>query len=335
MLGWICEFTDRLSQAWGVGTGASSAQYVAWSASAGLFSAMSNGKGMTVADLCAATFLNEDGVDSLLPILMALGLASEDAEGFRLTRLAEEYFLPQSPYYVGPGLFWGCDLPMPSAYLHLGESGGPKSTNPFTPPKPSLLLRIQLSRNLAPGVCAARSGRFRGIRHLIDIGGGAGSIAIPFALDNPDARVTLVELPQKLDGIGEIIRSYDLEKQFELRAMDVLSETWRFPPCDGMLFGNFFHAFPDGSCRALAQQCFGSLAQDGRIFLHEVLFNESRTGPLIAALWNANMHVIGGRQRTATECFRFLRDAGFSDLLVTPTASRFSLIEGRKPGLRS
>jgi len=250
-----------------------------------------------------------------------------------LTRLAQDYFLPESPYYVGAGLFWGCDLPIPRAYVLPGESAEADTSNPFTPPGPSLLLKIQLSRNLAPGVYAARSGRFNGIRHLVDIGGGAGAIAIPFALDNPEAKVTLVELPQKLDSIREIVRFYDLEKQVELRAMDVFSEAWQFAPCDGMLFGNFFHVFPEAPCRVLAQRCFDGLVQGGKILLHEVLFNEGKTGPLIAALWNANMHVIGGRQRTATEFFTILHDAGFSDLLVTPTASRFSLVEGRKSGL--
>lgn len=286
---------------------------------------------MTASDLCERTILNEDGVDSLLPILMALGLVTQKAGTYRLTTLAKEYFLPESPYYVGTGLFWGCDMPMPPTYLRSPESAERAIDKPFTPPDASLYLKIQVSRNLAPGVLAARSGQFEGIRHLIDIGGGAGAIAIPFALENPDAYVTLVDLPPKLEGIREIVRSYGLEKQFEIRGMDVFSDNWQFPSCDGMLFGNFFHVFPDPQCRLLSQRCFDTVVSGGKIFLHELLFDEGKAGPMIAALWNANMHVIGGRQRTAGEFRTMLHDAGFSDVRVTPTSGRFSLLEGRKP----
>jgi hypothetical protein len=326
----VAAFTDHLSQAWGVLTGASTAQYLAWSVSAGVFSALCAGKTMAASDLCQTTVLNEDGVDSLLPILMALGLVTQEAGAYRLTTLAEEYFLPESPYYVGVGLFWGCDLPMPLAYLRCRESSEGMA-KAFTPPEASLLLKIQLSRNLAPGVRAARSGQFEGIRHLVDIGGGAGAVAIPFALDHPEAKVTLVDLPPKLDGIREIVRSYGLEEQIELRAMDVFSDNWEFPSCDGMLFGNFFHVFPDPSCRLLSQRCFDTVVSGGKIFLHELLFDEGKAGPMIAALWNANMHVIGGRQRTAGEFRTMLHDAGFADVRITPTSGRFSLLEARKP----
>lgn len=328
----LAAFTDHLSQAWGVGAGASAAQYIAWSASVGVFSAMSGGKTVEITDLCDATILNEDGVDSLIPILRALGLVEENGGAYRLTALAEEYFLPESPFYVGPGLFWGCDKPIPAAYLRCGTCSEKPTDPALTLPLPetSVLLKVQLSRNLAPGVIAARSGYFEGISHLIDIGGGAGSIAIPFALDNPKAKVTVVDLPEKLADIRDILSSYGLEEQFELRAMDVFSTGWHFPSCDGMLFGNFFHLFPDAKSRSLCEQCFETLPPGGRIFMHEVLFDEDRSGPLIAALWNANMHMIGGRQRTAGELRTMLTRAGFSEVRLTPTLARFSLLEGRK-----
>jgi acetylserotonin N-methyltransferase len=326
----LASFTDHLSQAWGVAAGASAAQYVAWSESAGVIAQLATHTCVTVDDLCAETILSEEGVDSLLPILMALGIAERAPGGYRLTPLGTEYFLRESPYYVGPGLFWGCDKVMPARYLRCGESAEPGNSVALVLPESLMLLKIQQSRNLGPGICAARTGRFEGITHLVDIGGGAGSLAIPFALDHPEARVTLVDLPEKIKDIGDIVCQYGLQDQIELRAMDVFVDCWDFPNCDGILFGNIFHMFNDIKCRSLARQCFDSVGPKGKIFLHELLFDEGRGGPMIAALWNANMHFMGGRQRSAAELVAILGDSGFRDFDVTPTAGRFSLITAVK-----
>ena len=323
-------FTDHLSQAWGVAAGASAAQYVAWSESAGVIALLATHKCVTVEDLCAETMLSEEGVDSLLPILMALGIAGRAPGGYRLTTLGTEYFLKESSYYVGPGLFWGCDKVMPATYLRSGELAEPGNSVALALPESLMLLKIQQSRNLAPGVFAARTGRFEGITHLVDIGGGAGALAIPFALDHPGSRVTLVDLPAKIKEIGDVVCSYGLQDQIELRAMDVFVDCWDFPDCDGMLFGNIFHMFNDLKCRSLARQCFDSLDLKGKVFLHELLFDEGKGGPMIAALWNANMHFIGGRQRTAAELVAILAESGLSEFDVTPTAGRFSLITAVK-----
>lgn len=327
----LAGFTDLLSEAWGVGTGVSAAQYVKWSEESGILAAMAAGKPVTAQDLCRSTSLSADGIDSLIPVLMALGIVAGGSSGYNLTTLGKEYFLAGRPYYVGPGLFWNREEPIPDAYLKAPQ---PNGKPPFQPPAPSRMLPIQLSRNLAPSVCAVRTGRFQGVRHLVDIGGGAGAIAIPFALDNPSAHVTLVDLPAKIEDIRAIIRSWNLEARVTLLAADVLAEPWRFGECDGILFGNFFHVFGDDRCRFFVESSAACLPAGARIWLHEVLFHEDKSGPMIAALWNANMHVIGGRQRTASEFRGLLEAAGFTDFQVTPTAGRFSLIEAvrRAPG---
>jgi O-methyltransferase domain len=323
-------FTDHLSQAWGVGVGFSAAQYVAWSDSAGMLAQMAAHKYLTFEDLCAKTTLNEAGLDSLLHVLMAMGVAERVHDGYRLTTLGAEYFLSDSPYYVGPGLFWGCDKPIPGVYLRMTDSKDSSASVPLALPEPSILLKVQQSRNLAPGVRAVRTGRFEGIRHLVDIGGGAGALAIPFALDYPASRVTLTDLSEKIKGIQGIVGSYGISDQIDLRAMDIFTDGWDFPGCDGMLFGNIFHMFDDTKCRFLAQRCFDCLETKGKVFVHEVLFDEDKAGPMVAALWNATMHFIGGRQRTASELIAILEGSGFGGCELTPTAGRFTLVTAVK-----
>jgi hypothetical protein len=325
----LAEFTDHLSQAWGVGWGFPAAQYVAWSDSAGILSLLAKKRQANAQDICEATGLTEDGLDALLPLLVVFGLIKNGCDCYRLTALGEEYFLPGSPYYVGSGLFRGHDVPIPEAYVR-SESGNPSADRPLTTSNPAQYFRSQMSRNLSAGVRAVRSGRFDGIKHLVDIGGGAGAISIPFAQDYPDARVSLVDLPQNAEVITGMLTDFGLAERIHFTAMDVFRADWAFQGVDGLLFGNFFHIFNDSTCRDLAAKCFNTLRHGGKVFVHELPFDEDRSGPMVAALWNANMRVIGGRQRTVRELMTLLEAAGFSDCKFTPTASRFQLIEAVK-----
>jgi hypothetical protein len=329
----VAEFTDQLAFAWGVTCGEPVSQYLAWSDKAGLFRLIAAGEPMTLEEISAKTALNRQGADALLCILASLKLVKRINGKYSLSDLGMEYFVAENPYYIGTGLYLDCDKDIPEAYLcNPTEIGSPMEPGGGRSWDIPLRLRVQHSRNFAPSVAAARKGKFDQVRHLVDIAGGSGVLAIPLALDHPEMRITLVERPSALSAIHEILSSYGVERRIELCGLDVLNEEWRFGDCDGIFFGNFFHASNDDECRLLCRKSYTLLPPGARISLHEVLFDENRDGPLIAALWNANMirRRSGARQRTASELIEFLRDAGFEDCLSMPTAGRFWLVSGRK-----
>ncbi|TMC17162.1 MAG: hypothetical protein E6J34_19050 [Chloroflexi bacterium] len=106
-------------------------------------------------------------------------------------------------------------------------------------------------------------------------------------------------------------------------------------PCpsnyDGVLLGNIFHSWDRATCLQLAKRCFEILPPSGRIFLHEVLLNDTKDGPLVAAAFSIVVFQMGGRQYTARELDENLREAGFTDVMVNPTYSYYSLVSVRKP----
>ena len=330
------DLSDQIGHAWGVSNPESVAQYLAWSERSGLVSALAAGSAASIADLCEVTTLNRNGVDALISILMALKLVHHlPNANYRLTNLAKEYVLPGSPYYVGYALYEGRVKPIPRLFLSrtsnrvlTGET--PCRDVPRSDRRTKLLR--QHSRNFSPAVIAARTGCLSSVNHLIDVGGGSGVFAIPLALDNPGIRITLVDFPDALEGIKEVLALYGVQDRIRLVGMDVMNQEWKFPPCDGMLFGNFFHSFDDDSCTVLARRSFTAISTGGTIWLHEVLFNERRDGPLMAALWNANMLALrsGARQRTSREWKDLLCAAGFEDYSEMPTAAHFSLIRAAK-----
>jgi acetylserotonin N-methyltransferase len=255
----------------------------------------------------------------------------DDGGRYSLCGLAREYLLRESPYYIGDALYLDLQKSLPDAYLKMPTgvcaSGGAEPDWPI-----GQRLRIQHSRNFAPSVIAARSGAFSAIRHLVDIAGGTGVLAIPLAMDRPDIRITLVDMPETLPYIRETLAGYGVEDRIKLVGLDVFKDRWDVGPCDGVHFGNFFHFVSDEQCRFLARKTFEILPRGGLVWLHEVLLNENRDGPILAVLWNANMIIRrpGARQRTASELIGFLRDVGFSNFGVKPTAGSFSLLSGVK-----
>jgi hypothetical protein len=329
----IAALTDQLGHAWGVSCGESIAQYLAWCDRAGVFSFMAQHQATTLVYITENTLLNERGADALLCLLASLNLVHRWPDGMcTLSTLAKEYLLKDSPFYVGAGLYVDCEKELPQAYVKSPLSGATMPAGIHASWPVQKRLKIQHSRNFAPSVAAARTGQFDDIHHLIDIAGGSGVFAIPLALDRPDIHITLVEVPDAIDDIRDTLAEYGLQRRITLVPMDVFREAWNFDTFDGMFFGNFFHFISDDECRFLCRKSFETLPANGRVWLHEVLFNELRDGPLLAALWNLNMIVRkeGARQRTASELFDFLQTAGFQKWSATTTVGRFSLLSAVK-----
>lgn len=327
----LAHLTDQLGQAWGVGFGEPIIQYLAWAEMAGIFSLIGADRSISLKDIHEQTILNEDGADALVCILLSVGLLQrEGSDCCTLSLLAKEYLLNNSPYYIGHALWMGCNKRLPQAYLK--GTTFLRSNGTIELRKAEIIgrLRVQHGRNFGPSVMAARTGEFDDVVHLLDMGGGTGVFAIPLALDHPRLRITLVDLPQCLPGIREILSNYRLDDQIELVGMDIFTDQWRLPQCDGILWGNVFHVTNDEACSVFCRKSLDLLVPNGKLWLHEVLLNDNRDGPLIAALWNANMRMVGGRQRTASELVTMLKKVGFVNCYTKETAGRFSLVAGQK-----
>jgi acetylserotonin N-methyltransferase len=324
--------SERLGHAWGVTCGEPLEQYLAWSERAGIFALAHHSGTVTRAGIESATVLCGAGVDALVAILASLDVLQPIGDGrYRLSELAREYLLPESPYYVGAGLYWGYDKPLPDAFVKAPTGQSAISPPPVWPIP--LRLRIQHSRNFASSVVAVGQAALDGVHHVVDIGGGSGVFAIPLALACPRLRVTLVERAEALPAIRAMLHEYGVLERVALVGMDVFADPWLFDGCDAIVLGNFFHASDNQECRCLATKSYEALVPGGQIWVHEVLLDESRDGPLLAALWNANMAVRkqGARQRTASELAGVLAAAGFGGCRVSPTRAGFSLLTATKP----
>ena len=92
-----------------------------------------------------------------------------------------------------------------------------------------------------------------------------------------------------------------------------------------------FHDWPPERCQFLARKSFESLPTGGRIVIHEMLFNDSRTGPFAVAAFNVDMLIaMPGQQYSKRELSTVLKEAGFRQIEVKPAFGYWSIVTGVK-----
>jgi O-methyltransferase domain len=318
-------------------------QYLRWADDAGLFVAMADGGDLTVQEVAARTLLTERGTEAFLGVLRSVHLASVHGEAHRLADVACEFLDKRKPYYLGPSLYGMLDAPFPPQ-LRKGERI--RRYSQFTGTLADSLrylrkanqfgrreqLQAQHRRNLPIAVAAVRTGLFDGVRHLADIGGGSGAFAIPLALANPVMRISLMDLPRAVRHIPEFLAPHLVSDRIQLVGFNMHESGWPVEGCDAVLFGNIFHFCDDAECLQLLAESQRLLPLRGRVFVHEMLLNDGKDGPVATALWNFWMSTISaGRQRTRAELQGLLSRAGFTRTVEKPTLAGFTLTaaEGR------
>ncbi len=313
-------------------------QYLSWAEQGGVFDVLCARDSATAAEIASRTVLTENGAEALLGVLSALGLSVRSADGsYALADTAREYLVRSSPYYIGEELYAPCVMPIPARYSKAKTGLRRKLLIALKRRLPAARfgamprLRNQHARNLPACVVAVRTGEFAGVRRMMDVAGGSGAFAIPLALEYPEMKIVLTELPEATSNVRAFLAAHGLENRIEVRAMDAFATPWSVPRCDGIFVGNFLHGFGDDLCNRVLEQSFERLDAAGRIWLHERIWNDNKDGPLATALSHAIMRAGGeGKQRTASELSDMLRAAGFDRTRVTPTAGAYALVTAEK-----
>ncbi len=168
---------------------------------------------------------------------------------------------------------------------------------------------------------------FGGIRTLADIGGGNGSMALAVLGRYPEIRGIVFDLPYIEAQATERIRSAGVAGRCRFEAGDFFE---RAPKgADAHLLKFILHDWNDEDSLRLLRRCREAIDPDGRLLVLEVLVPEENR-PDFAHMMDLNMLVMtGGMERTAKEYDSLLNRSGFRLSRIVPTASPFSVIEGK------
>ncbi len=305
----------------------------------GLFAAL-DGAPKSVDEVRAALALGPRAAEVMLGILTATGFLVCRGGKFDLTPTAKNFLLPASPFYWG-GIFERARITLrPVAILREAlrndrprDFGGKNmwEFHQLNPEEARKFTAAMHSHSMAAATGVARHGDFSGVRRMLDVGGGSGCFCIAIAGRHPAMRFTVADLPQITAITREYIARYGLADRIDTLSFDMFGDSWP-RGYDAVFFANIFHDWNDDRCAELARRACAALPTGGRILLHEMILDETRTGPPGPLCFSLQMLLsTEGKQRSVGELRAILEKAGFTDLSVAPTYTYFSLVSARKP----
>lgn len=170
---------------------------------------------------------------------------------------------------------------------------------------------------------------FSGIRTIVDVGGGHGTLLSTILRSNAHLKGILFDLPGVADGARRLVASAGLADRCEVRSGDFFTEV----PSggDAYILSWIIHDWDRVRAAAILKRCRQAMTTTGRLLLVEAVIppgNEPHAGKIMDFVM---LTALGGQERTKEQYEELLREAGFRVSAVVPTPSPMSIIEGH-PG---
>lgn len=272
----------------------------------------------------------------LLYALVAAGLLTTEEGQFSNTPEADCFLVKGKPAYLG-----GRHVFYTARYRELQQTaasirtGRPQAKLDFASMPPEALETYL--RSLHPATKAA--GRdllarfdFSSCRHLLDVGGGSGGLALVIAAACPQLRFTVLELPSVTPVTQRFIEEEGMMERAEVITADVMNG-----PLAGGHDAAVLRAFiqvlsPDGARRVL-RNLNQALEPGSPIFIIGRVLDDSRLSPPETVAFNLIFINVydEGQAYTEHEYRSWLTEAGFTGIERFPLSGGESLITARKP----
>jgi len=268
----------------------------------------------------------------LLNALVALGLLGKQGQGFANTPAAGEALVPDAPGSVVPAVqhanrLWDHWSTL-SEVLRTGEPADvperfPDATEVF------ILAMHVFARQRAAAVVELVD--LRGVRRLLDLGGGPGTYACAFARRRPGLEVVLFDRPPVVPIAQRVTASECPGGQIRTVPGDFLSDHLG-SGFDLIWASAIIHMLRPEQNRMLFTRCYAALSPGGRLVIQDGIMDESKTHPPDAALFAINMliNTEGGASWSEPEVREWLTGCGFVGVERTDTPTGSALMSGRK-----
>ncbi len=164
-----------------------------------------------------------------------------------------------------------------------------------------------------------------GFRHLADLGGATGHLAIAACQAWPDLKATVYDLAPICAVAEEHIARSGVQERVKTQTGNFFTDS--LPQADLFALSRILHDWNEERIRFLLRKCFENLPPQGGLLICEKLLNEEKDGPVSAALQSLNMLVITeGKERTASEYTALLLDSGFGRIEACKTRKYLDVI---------
>ncbi len=285
----------------------------------GVFAAVEKAANGTCDEIASATGCSRRGMRLLLDACVAEGLLAKDGEVYSNTAAGKMALLPGGPADLSQAVKYNQDVypawgrlarlaetgrPVEAPSLHLGDDPG--RTRRF-----ALAMRgraLAIGRAVVPMIdLPAGGGR------LLDLAGGPGTYAELIVKANPGWSAVTVDVPAVSAVAAECVREAGLSDRIECRAGDYHSDEYEPAAYDAVTIFGALHQESAESIEAILRRAARALKAGGRLFVLDMMTDETRTSPKFSALFAVNMALTAenGWVFSDTELKGWMRAAGF------------------------
>lgn len=289
-------------------------------------------------ELAGAIGAHPGSTHRLLRALALLELCTETANGsFELTPLGE-CLRSDSPDSVrswallmgGKGVWkaWGRLVDCVRTGEHAWKLEGTDAFDAMQadPEEAEIFNQAMLELTKRTAVNVADAYDFSGLREIVDVGGGYGTLVAEILAAHPRMHGVVFDLPHARDGAERLLE----EKQLAGRTEFVAGDFFAAVPAgaDAYLLKSVIHDWDDERSLEILRNCRAAMLENARLLLIEPLAPE-RVGssPLDGIIVGSDLTMLvntGGRERTEAEYRELLEAAGLrvARILATPSAMR-------------
>ena len=269
-------------------------------------------------DLARELKVSERGLSILCRNLATAGLLLKKGSRYRNSRLASTALNADDPAYRGS--YIQLIVNHANDWLRLLESvrtGEP--LNKDEPEEPDYRRQFTWAmhhRTLETAPLIAAQLSLKGVKTLLDLGGGPGTYAMAFLARNPGLRATVCDRPAALEVAKEIAATQKAGARLSYLPLDLLKD--EIPgPFDVIWYSNVLHIYSPEQNLDVFRRAKAALTEGGRLLIQDAFLHDREAlYPEEASLFAVSMLLFTetGNTYSVAETTTWLKDAGFASV---------------------
>ncbi|QTA92198.1 methyltransferase [Desulfonema magnum] len=279
-------------------------------------------KQLTSGDVAQKLNGDERAVEMLLNALSAMHLLIKTGDKYANTPSGESLLSKDSSQYIGYMIMHHYHLVESWSQLeHAVKTGKPLRTSSSRGDEKQresfLMGMFNIGMSIAPEL--AKQTDLSDRCHLLDLGGGPGTYAIHFCLNNPQLRADIYDLSTTRPFAEKTIEKFGVTDQVRFTEGNYLEDRIE-EKYDVAWLSHILHGEGPGDCQNIIMKTVSALSPGGMIMIHDFILDNTTDGPLFPALFSLNM-LLGtphGQSYSEKQIMDMLAKAGAKDIRRIP-----------------
>lgn len=254
-------------------------------------------EGKRLCELVDTLDLDSSGLQRFLQALCVLELLDQYEGIYVNTWVSQEFLVKGKDNYQGESILWRkCLFPNWRSLSRCLKKGGRVKYPRQDEGQEKIVRRIRrygramdcVAKNKVKEFVPFLANRDTG-GEILDVGSGPGTISIGLLEHFPDARATLMDIPEVLDYARERLEVTEFSDRFEYCSANIL-EPWPLSKehYDLVILSNIVHAYAEAEIGEVLDRAVACLKPDGMILIHDFFHDHCNEK---AALFDLNMFV--------------------------------------------